>query len=1764
MAMMSSIVGNSAGESKARSRDGMTTASNEPRDFSPRCLSLDLEVGVRDHRIHAFAALRPDTGDRLVFESGDVAAALMKLDALAEGAAFLLGHNLIAFDLPHLAAANPDLRLLKIPPVDTLRLNPLAFPGNPYHHLVKHYQDGQLKPGRRNNPELDARLTVDLFADQRRALERAARETHCLVAAWHWLTTREGDRSGFNTFFSSLRGALRPSDARAREAIRVRLAEVACRSRAQEILAEPGRHGWALAYALAWLSVSGGNSVMPPWVRHEFPQAGRIVRILRNTACTDPRCDWCRERHDARRELTRWFGFEDFRPQPRDEAKRQPMQRSIVEAAMAGEHVLGILPTGTGKSLCYQIPALSRYDKTGALTVVISPLVALMADQVAGLEARGIVACIAINGLLSMPERADALDRTRLGDAGVLIISPEQLRNRSLRRVLDQREIGAWVLDEAHCLSKWGHDFRPDYRYVGRFIREKAGEDPIPPVLCLTATAKPDVVEDIVCHFRDELGIELTIFDGGAQRTNLEFVVVPTTGGEKLAHLHRILESDLPPDTPGGAIVYCATRRRTEEVVEYLKEKDVSADYFHAGLPPESRKSVQKNFIDGELRVIAATNAFGMGIDKPDVRLVIHADIPGSLENYLQEAGRAGRDRETARCVLLYTQDDVERQFGMSARSRLTRREIHGVLRALRNLDRKKRLGGEVVATAGEILGEDDENVFERDSATDDTRVRTAIAWLEEAVLLTREENRTQVFPSWLRVNSVEEARSRLARKDMTDLYRGQLLAIAEALIDADQDEGISTDELIGVSGLSPEGVRGALYDLERLGIASNDTALTAFVHAGIERSSSKRLEHADRLEVALIEHLRTAAPDLGKGDTSPLHLRVASQALRDAGEVDPLPERVWRILRSVSFDGRGEGTGGGSMRVRKTDAETVQVTLLRDWSALEETASRRREGAHRLLEHLLSCLPPGSRGTDLLAETTLGRLLEALEADLVLKSRAKHPEKLMERALLWLHEQEVIRLHKGLAVFRPAMTIKLEQDTPRRGFAATDFAPLKLHYQGQVTQIHVMVEYARRGLEAMADALHLAMDYFSLGQGAFLRRWLADRGKEIERQTTPESWRAIVESLNNPAQQRIVADDREQTNVLVLAGPGSGKTRVLVHRIAFLVRARRENPRGILALAYNRHAAVEIRRRLADLIGDDARRVTVLTCHGLAMRLAGASFSARAERPDSDAFREVMQQAVALLRGEGLLPEEADEQRERLLAGFRWILVDEYQDIDSDQYELISALAGRTLEDGDRKLTLFAVGDDDQNIYAFNGASVEFIRRFEVDYGPKPAYLTYNYRSTRHIIAAANALIEPARDRMKTGHPIRIDRARSRSPSGGDWSELDSVAQGRVQILPARSDPIAQAREVMAELLRLADLAPSWDWSKCAAVAREWKYLEPVRAFCEVHRIPVQMGNEEVPRFWRLRETRALVAWLRGRESRLVAGADLRGWLEEHPPGPWFDLLSEAVDEHALETGGGAQVPVEHFIEWLAEWGRSVRRRQRGLLLLTAHSAKGLEFDHVAVLDGGWDRFGKDEDPDAPRRLYYVAMTRARQTLALARLRDTRPHPSPDVGRSGFVRESAPPAYAVGRHSLQHTIATGPSVLQRLPSSLQGESAEHVPDLSRRYRRPALDEVYLSFAGRQRERAPVHTAISALAPGDPLQVRTDAHERWELLDRSGTVVGRLARAFEPPAGMRCVSAAVHAVVTWSRDASEPEFQSGLKCDHWEVVVPELIFEPDA
>ena len=716
-----------------------------------------------------------------------------------------------------------------------------------------------------------------------------------------------------------------------------------------------------------------------------------------------------------------------------------------------------------------------------------------MADQVANLEKQAISSCVTVNGLLSMPEKRDALKTgSGLGEASILLISPEQLRSRSLRSALEQRQIGAWVLDEAHCLSKWGQDFRPDYRYIGRFIqRRRDGDDP-PPILCLTATAKPDVKQEIIDYFQETLRINLDVIDGGTERTNLQFSVIQTTEALKLAHLHDTLESYLPSDLEGGAIIYCATRSNAEKVSQFLNTKGTQADHFHAGLTPERKKQVQDDFIEGRLRAIAATNAFGMGIDKPDVRLVIHADIPGSLENYLQEAGRAGRDNDAAHCVLLYTNEDIERQYGMTARSRLTHREINAVLKSLRNLDRKKRMNGEVIATTGEILLQDDEHEFLRDTATDDTRVRTAISWLEEVPILSRHENDVNIFPASLQVQSMEQARQRVYTLENADhLYKQRLLQIVRRLVNADSAEGITTDELSGITGLTSEGIRNAMTDLARIGLVSNDTILTAYVHQGVQRPSRERLSQASAMEEDLIRLMQEQAPDLAMGESQLLHLRQANQFLKDQGHQHTMPLLVQRSLRSIAADGLEEAQGTSNMRVRTRQNEVMQVTLLRDWQTIQESARARRQASETVLRHLLSKLANGARGADLLVETTIGQLTDSLNFTQFLEGSI-NVDRLLQQAMLWLHDQEVIRLNRGMSVFRSAMTIRLEGG--RNRFFQSDFEPLQIHYDEQTLQIHVMTEYAEKGLRSIADAVRLTLDYFSLPRGEFIDRWLSNR----------------------------------------------------------------------------------------------------------------------------------------------------------------------------------------------------------------------------------------------------------------------------------------------------------------------------------------------------------------------------------------------------------------------------------------------------------------------------------------------------------------------------------------------------------------------------------------------------------------------------------------------------------------------------------------------
>jgi RecQ family ATP-dependent DNA helicase len=330
-------------------------------------------------------------------------------------------------------------------------------------------------------------------------------------------------------------------------------------------------------------------------------------------------------------------------------ASWRPGQREAVEAALEGRDSLVVMPTGGGKSLCYQLPGLA----TGDLTIVVSPLIALINDQWQRLTAAGHPVAMISSGMSAEAARA-ALGQVRDSTARIVYCSPERFASTVFLDALAQRHIDLLAVDEAHCVSEWGHDFRPDYLRLPE-IAERLGR---PAVMACTATATKAVAAEIVSRFglREPLQVR-----SGFDRPNLSFDVVPLEGKGSKARRLALLEAGLGDPANRPAIVYCGTRRDTDELAQHLRDRGLRALAYHAGIEAEGRSAAQASFMSGETEIVVATNAFGMGVDKADVRSVWHMTIPTSLEAYYQEAGRAGRDGLPARAVLLAMKADLGR-----------------------------------------------------------------------------------------------------------------------------------------------------------------------------------------------------------------------------------------------------------------------------------------------------------------------------------------------------------------------------------------------------------------------------------------------------------------------------------------------------------------------------------------------------------------------------------------------------------------------------------------------------------------------------------------------------------------------------------------------------------------------------------------------------------------------------------------------------------------------------------------------------------------------------------------------------------------------------------------------------------------------------------------------------------------------------------------------------------------------------------------------
>ena len=1748
---------------------GSRAADEAWRRFVDRCLIVDLEARS-DGSIRLLGAVRGARELRIP-EAASSDGAVRELNGFGEGADFVVGHNIVAHDRPLVEARLRGATLLDLPVVDTLYLAPLAKPQRPYHSLVKDYKR---VPAEQSDPVADCLLTRRILEECWELLkEWGSREPWLLSFYRSCFDDSDGEEGtsdlkldGTARFLEALGGRALSHDRLAggfKHFAGNRACPAAIRNHLPALLDHPETRP-AVAYSLAWIMVAGTESVLPRWVHKRFPAASRLIRAVRGTPCGDSHCVYCSEQHNLDARLKKYFGFPGFRDDPRT-VDGESLQQRIVERSIEGRPLLGIMPTGGGKSLGYQLPAILRNERSGALTVVISPLQALMKDQVDNLnrKTRSPSLATALNGLQTMPERRDVLEGIRLGRYALLYVSPEQLRNTSFKSAIRNREIASWVFDEAHCISKWGHDFRPDYLYAARFIREFSRDEgvEVAPVACFTATAKLDVCEEIVAHFQEELGQEIETISGDRlDRDNLHYSVEEIPTSRRVARIGELLAERIGNPACGSAIIYASSRRGTEELAAQLRQQGWKAGHFHAGLDPPEKKRIQDAFISGGLPVIVATNAFGMGIDKDNVRIVVHANVPGSIESYLQEAGRAGRDGKPAQCVLLFAKGDLERQFDLASRDRLTKRDIAQILRAIRRVRRKDI--DEIVVAPRELLRvPDTETSFGAEDRTAVTKVKIAISWLERARFVLRDENRTRVFQGVPAVPDIEAAQVKMDGLNLSKSMRSRWLEVLRLLQTADLRDGIDIDRIASLQSFrslfryrrarygddaarlnraATREIFRTLYQMSRAGLLESGTYFSAWIRHKTTRKSQGLLDEIHGAQTKVLEVLR--AQELDGDSTGELKISIArlQERLR-AQDVRLINDSLLKLLGGWAREGLGRQA---PVTLRSEGRSGIRLGLQVGWDELQELLEVRTEVGRVILDTL------GRKADDqkLIGERLILFSLEdigrSLEGRMWSAQDVADSFDLIEKTLLFLDEHHVIRLQHGLAIFRQAMTLRMREEAKGKRYSNTHYHPLQDHYEERVFQIHAIGRYVRAAHERSGGAAsrRYVDDYFKMSTEQFKRCYFEGARETLKRATSRESYAEIVESLGNDAQERIVTAPKER-NLMVLAGPGSGKTRVVVHRCAYLLSVERVRPQSILVICFNRSAMHELRLRLRLLVGDLARQVAVHTYHSLALRLTERSVAAaQLEAGDSEQidFDAIIEDANRHLRGNdqtvGVAP---DELRDRLLSGFEYVLVDEYQDIDARQYEMITHIARRAGSDADddRFAAILAVGDDDQSIYEWRGANVDFLRKFEEDFGAERHYLVENYRSTRHIIDVSNSLIRHNRDRMKVEYPIRIDTRRSGDPSGGAWQLLDAIARGRVLLLDVE-DGGAQATRALAEIERLRALGPAPDWHDFAVLARTHKQAAVVRALLERNGVPVRRAIKAgLPWPGRIREFKRLLDHLDRIEAPDISVPQLRMELATICGGKslWTALAQRMLEE--VEGDDGAHpCAVSDIIEAVHQ-GLADNTRSHfigeGVLVGTVHAAKGLEFPHVMVLGGGWRKNNRDGSSEAERRLYYVAMTRARETLTLLNPRnDPTPYPK-EIHSPGLIRRRVEVA------------GDGPARFAGGDYTVLG-----------------MRDLYLDFAGRKGKSHPIHRSLAAMSTGDKVELECGRDGRVRVLDRNGAEVARLsshaARNWQRPQLSRVDEVRVLAVVCRREGDCAAGFEEHLAVPAWEVPLLEV------
>ena len=1457
---------------------------------------VDVEVGLEDHKIHDIGALRYDGATYHNVSKEKFFDFLGNTD-------YICGHNIIHHDAKYLFAGKACRQFF----VDTLYVSPLLFPERPYHRLVK---DDKLLSEQLNNPVNDCEKAKDLLLDEIARWKSLPNEKRMLFAS---LLKGQAEFEGF----LHMVGAKHSKDGIA-ELIKSIYKEKICQQADFDMLIK--HYPCELAYALALIDTTDYHSVTPGWVLHNYPNVEFVIKLLRYTPC-DEGCMYCNSQLNVSHNLKVLFGYEQFRTY-----EGEPLQERAAEAAVKGKSLLAIFPTGGGKSLTFQLPALMAGRSVHGLTVVISPLQSLMKDQVDNLADKGITDAVTINGLLDPITRAVSIQRVQSGEASLLYIAPEMLRSKTMERILMARHVVRFVIDEAHCFSSWGQDFRVDYLYIGKFIRayqqKKKCTNPIP-ISCFTATAKQKVIQDICDYFKQTLGLELELFASTASRTNLHYSIIHAeTEDDKYSKLRRLIaESDCP------TIVYVSRTKRTQELANKLTRDGYKALPFNGKMESDKKIANQEAFMNDRVRIIVATSAFGMGVDKKDVGLVVHYDISDSLENYVQEAGRAGRDPNlSARCYVLYSDNDLDKHFILLNQTKLSISEIQQAWKAIKDLTKQRK---RINCSALEIARQAgwDDSIYDIE-----TRVRTALAALEQSGYLIRGNNVPHVYATGITVKNIDEARQRISASllfssdEMEKAIRIIKSLISKKYISKAQDAEAESriDYLADIMGISKREVISTVERMRQEGILADSKDISAYLQdAGdSERKAKTLLDRFARLEQYVLTHI----PD----DS----LRISYKQLNDNAVNEGISTAKEKDIRTLLYF----LTIKGYTRKKEDAAHNIEISRLNDLEVTIERFEKRLEISRFAVEWLYKL------ATDAEKRNTPDKAIQFSVVELLNQIKSGHQSLFVnlddiqledvEEALLYLSKIGALKLEGGFLVLYNAMTIQRLKDNKTR-YKQDDYRMLNEFYKQKIQQVHIVGEYANLMVKDYNAALQYVQDYFQMDYKKFITKYFkGERIGEIQRNLTPQKYKQLFGLLSK--RQMEIVSDKTSRCIVVAAGPGSGKTRVLVHKLASLLLLEDVKHEQLLMLTFSRAAATEFKQRLMELIGNAAHFVEIKTFHSYCFDLLGRIGNLE----DS---KEVVAKAAEMISQGEVEPNKI---------GKTVLVIDEAQDMSIEEHALIKALMANNEE-----MRVIAVGDDDQNIYEFRGSDSKYMYQLTKESGSRFIEMTENYRSTRHIVNFANEFAKGISGRMKSTPIIPMRKE-----------------NGQVEVTRHQS-------KYMYQPLVETILANKGKGTSCVLTQTNEEAVI-VMALLLKHNINCQLIQSiDGLRFWNIAEVRYFLRYLNKRMKTPLIPEELWKEAKDATFSAYGSSLSLAYVKRCIEQFERTNKAkyFSDFKEFVFESSVEDFCDVSGaeVVVSTIHKAKGKEFDDIYMLIS--DNYPKDIHL---MRRYYVGITRAKNRL--------------------------------------------------------------------------------------------------------------------------------------------------------------------------------------